>query len=525
MSSLQVALLAIAAALVSAVAVLLWVRARRRSPWGEALVVATLPLCVYAVLAVAIVKTSHVGEGHWSTARLTPSVALVRGHEVYSTREEGALQTTLYPPLWVVSYLPVAVGATPSEVLRIGLVLTLLFSFLPVVLLLGDHSPTAGLGVLGSTSFVVASLWIDSLEYSLFHPHADAPSLGYAMAACWWMLRSGALTKRRLALVALLAWFSVLSKQVMVPILVALPVWLLLVHGRRQCLRLVGWLTVTGGVAAAFLLPFFDLEGVIFNCLTIPARVPWQAEHLKVVMGLRVLAELFVHCVPLLLLLATCAVASIALRSPSAGPRAFLARNPWTLLAGVALFMVPVSVLGRIKVGGAINTLSPTTFFLFAAGILAVLAVVRRSREEASPRVHQTGLGAAALCAGILAAGGTAEVVLESDSPLREYPAQQAYTYLVRQDSRAHFPLHPLAHLLADGSLFHYGSSIYDRERLARLPMSRSQREGYLPEDPTIVCWDEQYWGETWLPGAYFTEYTRRVDPPRLGSYWECYAR
>jgi hypothetical protein len=315
----------------------------------------------------------------------------------------------------------------------------------------------------------------------------------------------------------------------MVPILVVLPVWLFLVHGPRQCLRLVGWLIVTGVGVAALLLPFFDLQGVLFNSLVIPARVPWIAEHPKVVMVLRVLAELFIHCVPLLLLVTTCAVASVVLgfrsSAASAGMRAFLTDNPWTLLAGVALFMVPVSVLGRIKMGGAINTFSPTTYFLLAAGILAAIAGVRRLRDEAGPLAHQAGLGAAALCAAILAGGGTAEAVLNSEPPLHDHPSQQAYTYLVREDSRAYFPMHPLAHLLADGSLFHYGPALFDRENLARLPLSSSQRLSHLPVAPSVVCWDKEYWGDPWLKGAYFTEYGQAIDIPSLGSWWECYTR
>ena len=527
MSAAQEALFAIGGLLAFVAVVFIWVRARRDSPWGAALVVAVLPLCVYAVLTVAIVKTTHAGEGTWDTARLTPSVAFAKGHEVYATRDEGAIQTTMYPPLWVVSYLPVAVGATPSEVLRIGLILTLLFSFVPVILLLMDASPTVFLGVLACSSFIVASLWIDSLSYSLFRPHADAPSLGYAMAACWLSLRSGALTSRRLSLVALLAWFSVLSKQVMIPILVALPLWFLLVHGPKPFRRLMGWLAISGVVLAALFVPFFGIEALIFNCLTIPARVPWIAGHSKIVIASKGLAQLFVHCVPLLFLLTTYAVASFAFPSRSSdssvGVRAYLTQNAWTLLAWVALFMVPVSVLGRVKMGGSINTFSPTTYFLLAAGVLAAVAVVRRLRDLAGS-LAQAAFGATAICAGILAAGGTARVVLSADSPLREHPTQKAYAYLVREDSRAYFPLHPLAHLLADGSLFHYGSSLFDRENLARLPLSPSHRQAHLPVDPSMVCWEEISWGDSWLKGAYFTDYARRIDRPP-GTSWECYVR
>ncbi|HUF89260.1 MAG TPA: hypothetical protein VMR66_04695 [Gemmatimonadota bacterium] len=523
--SSPLALLAIGAGLASGASAIVWVRARRRSPWGTAMVVAVVPLCLYAALAVATMRATYADSGSWDTARLTPSVALARGHDVYSTRTEGAVQPTMYPPGWVVSYLPAAAGATPSRVLRIGLVLTLLFAFLPVAALLVELSPRRDLGVVGAASFLLASTWLDSLSYSLFRPHADAPALGYAMLACWLALRPGPATTRWAALVALLCWLSVLSKQVMFPILVVLPLWLLAAQGRRACLRLAGWLAVTGVGAAALAVAFFRPEGVLFNVLTIPARVPWRADDPRLLSILRVLAELVVHALPLVLLVAACAVVSVALRSHEpatrAGPRAFLTGNPWALLAGVALAMVPVSVLGRIKVGGSINTLSPTTYFLLAAAVLAAIEVVRRARD-AGPRVHQVALGTAALCAAILAAGGTARIALERDTPVRAHQSQRAYEYLIGEDPRAFFPLHPLAHLLADGTLFHFGSSLYDREALARLPLPATQRESHLPADPSIVCWDQGYWGKSWLEENYFRNYSRRIESGSLRP-WDCY--
>lgn len=532
MTGLQVvALFALGGVLVGAVSGFVWARKRRTSSWGTALVVASVPVCVYVALAVATIKTSRGDYSSWDTARLTPSVALAAGHQVYSTSSEGAVQTTMYPPMWIVSYLPVAVGSTPSQVLRVGLILTLLFSFLPVVLLLVNASPSISLAILGSTSYILASMLFGSLSYSLFFPHADAPSLGYAMLACWLTLRPGAPTTRRVASVALLAWFSVLSKQVMFPILAALPLWFLLVHGRREGIRLVGWLSVTGVGVMALMMPFFRPEGVLFNTLIVPSRIPWMGgEHPRMLVALAVGAGLVVHSIPLLILVTVGAVLSVVVRSPSLasvpGLRPFLADNPWTLLALVAVAMVPVSVLGRAKLGGDLNTISPTQYFLLAAGILAMIGVPQRLRDHIGHVSYQTSLGLTALCALVLASGGSAKVSgFAMDTPIREFRPQQAYNYLTHENSRAYFPMHPLAHLLADGSLYHLGISLYDRESLARLPLSAEQRETHLPVNPSMVCWDPVGWGEAWVKARYFTEYTQRVEVRALGPVWACYTR
>jgi hypothetical protein len=432
--------------------------------------------------------------------------------------------------MWIASYLPVAVGRTPAETLRLGLSVTLLFAFLPVVVFLASASPNLKLALLGSTSFLLVSKSMDSLSYSLFRPHADAPSLGYAMLACWLAVRPGALTLRRVVCVALLAWFSVLSKQVMFPILMALPLWFLLAHGRREGLRLVGWLSVTGGSVIGVAMLLFGLEGVLFNTVIIPSRVGWQlGDYSRIEALWGVTAELVAHSIPVVTLFTVGAVLSVVVRPPSmtsfARLRPFLADNSWVLPALVALTMVPVSVLGRVKIGGAINTFSPTEYFLLAAGILAMIGVPHRLKDHVGQVHHQASLGLIALCALVLASGGAQHTQKSANElPVREHKSQQAYDYLTREDSRAYFPMHPLAHLLANGSLFHLAMALYDRENLARLPLSDEQRYAHLPVNPSVVCWDPAHGGE-YIRANYFREYAHAAEIDSLGPGWHCYTR
>ena len=506
-----------------------WLRSRRTSSRGAAMAAGSVPLCVYVALALSLVlaatKTSD-GQDNWDTARLVPSVALVKGQQVYSTRTAGSVQSTMYPPAWVISYLPVVAADAPAGVLRIGMFLTLLFSFAPVVLLFRNGSPDWNLTVLGSTSFLFLSTAFESLSYSLFRPHADAPSLGYAMLACVLALRPGPPTMRRFAGIALLAWLSILSKQVMVVLLVALPLWVFLVHGRRRGAHLVAWLIVTGLGLILLSVPIFGAQGVLFNTLVIPGRTPWEyGQYPRPLAVALVSAELLVHCLPLVILLTIGAfVHASSGRSVSRpGLRSFLAMNAWTLPALVAVVSVPVSIMGRVKVGGLVNTFSPTTYFLLAAGILALIGTTRPSSEDNDVRELHYRLKLLALCALLLAIGGAARMpLLAASFPLEQHRSQQAYDFLKREDARVFFPMHPLAHLLADGSMFHFAGALYDREELARLPLPRGQRERHFPAHPSSVCWER---GEEWVRTRYFTEYTRRIEGHTLKPPWECYAR
>ena len=508
----------------------IWFRNRETFGRSTALAAVSVPMCVYVALvltlALAATKTSRE-QDNWDTARLIPSVSLAEGKQVYSTRTEGSVQTTMYPPVWVVSYLPVAAADTPSGVLRIGIFLTLLFSFVPIVLLFRNGSPDGNLTALGSTSFFFVSTLVPSLSYSLFKPHADAPGLGYAMLACVMALRAGPPTMRRLAGVALLAWLSILSKQVMFPLLLVLPLWFFLVHGRREGVRLVGWLAVSGLGLMVPITAFFGWKGVLFNTLVIPGRVPWEySQYPRVLAAMLVTAELLVHSLPLVILLTVGAVVSAGVGSASVsrpGLRPFLASNAWALPALVALASVPVSIMGRVKVGGFINTFSPTTYFLLAAGILAVIGIPARLEDDSDAGKARYGLNLLALCSLLLALGGAARIpFLAAHFPVPEHRSQQAYEFLTHEDARAFFPMHPLAHLLADGSMFHFAGALYDREELARLPLPSRQREGYFPADPSSVCWER---GEEWVRSRYFTEYTRRIEDHTLEPPWECYSR
>jgi hypothetical protein len=91
-------------------------------------------------------------------------------------------------------------------------------------------------------------------------------------------------------------------------------------------------------------------------------------------------------------------------------------------------------------------------------------------------------------------------------------------------DPHAFFPMHPLAHLMADGSLYHLGMSLYDREVLARLPLSDEHRLAHMPQSPTLVCWDDA-WGVNSLRETYFEVYMLPVTSSGLGSCWQCYTR
>src|SRR5262249_18998342 len=183
-----------------------------------------------------------------------------------------------------------------------------------------------------------------------------------------------------LVLSALLAVLSVWSKQVMGPIVFTLPLWLLWGSGFKVCGRYCLALVLTGlGVAGVFLL-LFDARALFFNVVTIPGKHPWEGEYPDNL--LRVLREFLTAGWPLgIFLLAGVGFTGLDRRvAPEGAP--WPARHRWSVFLLAGLGVLPLCLLGRLKVGGDLNALS---FALY----LLLLAVCLLLREGMAGRVER----------------------------------------------------------------------------------------------------------------------------------------
>ncbi len=102
-------------------------------------------------------------------------------------------------------------------------------------------------------------------------------------------------------------------------------------------------------------------------------------------------------------------------------------------------------------------------------------------------------------------------------------PSQLAYEYAKEQPGAAYFPQNPLAHLMAEGKLYHFFYGIEDRE-LAGVLISSDHFRRYMPGRPTII--GDLPWDRSLEPFVrrYLPEYTEKVSDERLPG-WELYKR
>lgn len=383
---------------VGAVAGILLAIRRRRADWPERLLWACLPI----LLTTAGLRHAHevvVGPTvvAWNDVRLAASVGLTYGYPLYSTAEGGTVQTTMYPPLSALAYVPAALASNPLDALRIGILLSGGYVFAPVLwLLLAMARQRAGGAPGRLAALVIFSCFVLLADADLgllsnaTCIHADAPALGFLMLACG-LLSTGRESVewfgRRPLAAAACAWLAVWSKQTMILPLCVLPVWVAASHGRRAGWRFLAMQAVTGLLVAVPLLAYFDRHGLLFNAWIIPGRYPWKPAfdpfpgYFAWAPTPR-LVNLVIGCFDLgyrALFLGVLLLGAALLYRPSAAdgdggadvpPRRL---PPWTLLLLVALSLFPISVLSYVKAGGALNSYGLTLYFLAAAVSVLVM--------------------------------------------------------------------------------------------------------------------------------------------------------
>ena len=354
----------------SALIALIWDRQGRQLPTGDRLLRAAFPLAFYLLIASFFSSWYQAPYHAWDGARLAPAIALWNAEPLYSTSRTGSVQTTMYPPFSAIAFAPAALFDQPGAAMLAGSLLAHCYYFFPVLYLCLSLPGDRKLSVMLLFLFVTVSFNYAELGASASRVHADAPALGFGLAACLVLTREKLSPHRRFALAASLVWLSIWSKQLLLPLAILLPLWVLLAHGRRAALHLTLWLVGLGTLFAVGLLVVFGTEGLFFNTVAIPGAMPWIR---KTPFNLAyVFMELVDYLLPILLVLLGCVVLLLR-EDPVSNLRTWLRGNAWMLVFLAALALVPSSVLGRVKVGGALNNLSYTLYFALAATAMIMM--------------------------------------------------------------------------------------------------------------------------------------------------------
>jgi hypothetical protein len=310
--------------------------------------------------------------------------------------------------------------------------------------------------------------------------HADAPALGLGLLACASLLDLGGRSSQRvLILASLLTALAIFTKQTTIGIPLGVAAWLWIARGGRPAVQYSLGVLACCIVLGLLSLAVFSPAALYFNMIRIPSRHPWEEPGLKGLLwalsegtGPALVPALIL--VPAAVLLVRKIVPDRRRLRPECNSAA------WTLFLLVAIFMIPTSLLGRVKVGGQSNSFH-FLIFLYAAASLSFLQTAS-ALESGPSRAFVRSVLLAAAAPILVWAGWTLAHPDGPKAPLEINPYRTADAFYRQHPGQVHFPFNPLCTLLHDSRLYHFEYGVYDRA-LAGFPPSEAHLRAHLPQN------------------------------------------
>ncbi len=454
-----------------------WQAYRRLTNWSgpDRLVVALIPIGAVFFVAIGLREILQGPFHMWESVRLLPSYIIARGLPHFYPLERGPVLDMMYGPGTAFAYYPVTLFAQrATTATMLAKLLTYTYYFGPVVWLFlrpEKTRPRLAFTILCLLAFALYSHETDILAGSGYANHSDAPALGLGAIACTLLLKRRAADDRLfLLLSACCAVLSVWTKQVMLPIIVALPIYLLIREGAQAAGRYVGYLFICGTSAAVLFGHKFGFSRLWDNLVINPCRQPWEGTWVKV-QG-RAIGELLDECRWLMLL--SILFGMYAIRT-SKNPlrvvwRQFLGRE-WALFFIVGICMIPTALIGRVKAGGGLNALSFCVYFMvIAIGLL--LREISEGTERSPTHLIAQHLAKVGVLFGVASSILIHTLTISyfylhlagNINALDTNPLRMGYNFMKRHPEEVYLPWNSLTSFLADGRLYHFDYALLDRE-------------------------------------------------------------
>jgi hypothetical protein len=312
---------------------------------------------------------------------------------------------------------------------------------------------------------------------------------------------------------------AALCKQPLVLLAVGLLAYLWLANGRKVAILYLKALCAAGVILACVCMWAFGPRELYYNLISIPARQSWsQSGIAAIVQPLRIFLRLMF---PVLVIgVVAMVVAFVQGQWKTRTLRSLLA-NDWMIMFVAGLALLPSSMAGIAKIGGDINSLSFSSFYL-TVGVTCMLADLagRQSRRE----VRQAAKGCLLTLTLLLTIVELPVALPARVRSLRVAEQQIVFDYIRGHQQTTFFPWFPLSHLLAEGRFYHSGYGIADRV-LAGDEVSSEYFRAYAPPNMISIAFGHDgarevegidllsFWGAT---------YTCAINAPSLPSWQVC---
>ncbi|MGK7938653.1 MAG: hypothetical protein AB4062_00545 [Crocosphaera sp.] len=452
----------------------------------------------------------------WNHNRLTPAFALINHYKFFNAFENEPVLSWMYGPLAAISYLPATLANSPTVAIWLGAIISQLFFFIPIILLAIKIKSCSNLyqrillflSILGISFLLVNSS--EPLEYSAFTIHADSPALGLAGISCI-ALYYGNSENNKISLI-LAALFSVLAiwtKQNLLPLPFALITYIWLVDGLKNVkIYLIYFLGFSISSIVIF-GHYFRYDYLHFTMLKLPSSYHWVGKiipgqyteeplitSLQLMTRLKVLTwafyELIKFGLPIIILIALLYIHQVfTIEKIKKSYSEWIKENPWTLFLIVTIYVIPMTLMSRVKFGGALNSQSITLYFFLCAFVAFLASRINAILQS----YHNSKLGKYLFLSVIIILIGC---LISTDFTLfnriksyskryQKNPVEQAYQYNLKYPGKAYFPQFPLIHLMSEGKLYHSFNGLWDREK-ADLGINKELFEKHTPSNIDYVA-------------------------------------
>ncbi len=402
----------------------------------------------------------------WNDVRLEPSFLLDRGLPVYPSPGIGAVTTWIYGPLPVFLLWPATLASNAASALLIAGGINLAFTA-GVVIAVCLAWP--GRAVLASRVLAAAlslALWPAA---SFNYLQADNYSVAFGLLSLLTLAHTGSTPPGKFHgnLAALFAVAAMMCKQTSAGLALAELIWLGWLFGWRTALIHAVRIALLAAALGLGAILVFGFEGLWFNLVQIPGRLPWTSEVQRRLWDLSPLLAVHVGIPAIGLWMA----------------RRHLIRRDSTLsLPALAwICTLPAGLAGILTLGGTLNSLQSLLYLLPAVAVCAPLNI-----EERFARFGRwLPVGIALIVVTLI---GT-RLMLDSGRPFKPVIGHIRQGEVIAQQfkGRVWFPWNPVLTIYSDDRFYHAEDGIYVRF-LTGHALDYVHARAHLPENWQITA-------------------------------------
>ena len=381
-------------------------------------------------------------------------MSLLYGCHLYPDLENEPANGYFYMPMGAWAYLPVAIIGKllklPTVTLFFGWVMTLVFFFAPIIILIRKLNLTVLWKIL---IFLLTVLLVFSnapMTYVANLIHVDAPGICFVMSALVVLLTIEGTNKRTklstAAISGILLALAILTKQTYWPLVALILAWAILTIREIKTLLLTfaGVALLLMGILFFFEKPQLVYQFAIKAALSAPKGVSYTES------GMIFLKVTY----PLILIEAALLTLATARCSIHKHLKSII------LLIGAAIVMTPLAIHTFTKVGADTNHFIIPEYLLLLSIIITIASTVEVQKDNAFYPMLATGFVLLIACWMLtpgLRAGWSYRFWFNNC-------ADTAFRYDLKHKGEIYFPWQVLSTLMAEGRMYHIeGGLIFER--------------------------------------------------------------